>query len=141
VENKTYIYALTCPETEAAYYVGKTRDPVGRYRQHIIPSSLKPVAGTRNGKLTDKQRWVVSLLERGLTPNLAILETLEIQEGEDWFRLDERVLRTEKEWIERLRAAGHPLTTSTLEPQADAERLISEAEERGRALVARAPRY
>lgn len=61
--NTVYIYALLDPGTEEVRYVGKTVAPKWRYRSHLH---------SRNNRA--KRKWILWLHERGLEPDMRILE-------------------------------------------------------------------
>lgn len=62
-----YIYALVDPITKDVKYVGKSKKPKSRYTQHI-----KKLDKTG----TPKKQWLLSLFDKGLKPNMIILETV-----------------------------------------------------------------
>mgnify|MGYP003118992544 CR=1 FL=1 len=62
-----YIYALICPIKKVPRYIGKTKNPKSRYKQHI--------AGAKKKQTTLKEKWLHSLHEKGLQPILKILQT------------------------------------------------------------------
>jgi len=86
---KTFIYGLTDPETGEMRYVGKSNNPKVRYRYHLKDKSTNP----------HKTAWIHKLTERGLKPNLIILEETT---SEQW---EER----ERYWIKHYRDEGAPL--------------------------------
>ena len=61
------IYALLCPETGEIRYIGKSRNSATRLRQHL--SAAKSMT-------TPVNRWVHSLMQRGLAPVLKIAMTV-----------------------------------------------------------------
>lgn len=67
---KTSIYILTDPRTESLVkcYIGKSNDPIRRIRDHLKARGQ-----------TKRDRWIRSLLSKGLQPNLLILEKCENQ--------------------------------------------------------------
>ncbi len=128
---KAYIYALLCPDEQKVRYVGKSLDPTARYKQHIAladrPKDRPPSA---------RHRWLEELKDRGLEPELAILEVLECGEDETRHEHDRRVDDAESRWIVTLAAAGHPLTNGNGYRKAEEARLMDDAWERGRKLAA-----
>ena len=67
----TFIYGLHCPIDNKLKYIGKSNDPIARFRKHRQMSD--------NNHL--KNEWIKSLLDNGLKPSLLILEEVLI---EDW---------------------------------------------------------
>lgn len=136
---ETHIYSLACPIEGKVRYVGKTRDAVVRYKQHISPSGLKPYpTQSASGKRNAKQEWIADLLEQNLKPELAVLEILERGEDEDPRDFDRRGSEAERAWIHRFLRAGAPLAnTFEVGPSAKErdERMMQEARERGRKLA------
>lgn len=56
---KEYVYYLICPIDKQVKYVGKSKNPATRYKQHI----------TKLDKLmTPKRAWLEMLFRRGLKP-------------------------------------------------------------------------
>lgn len=65
---KEYIYYLICPKDGSVKYVGKTKDPKKRYKQHI----------TKLDRLmTPKRIWLEGLFAEGLKPLCRIVEEVE----------------------------------------------------------------
>jgi predicted GIY-YIG superfamily endonuclease len=89
-----YIYALKDPATSAVRYVGYTSDPVKRLRAHLQDA--------RSGVSTHKARWISSLLSRGETPELSVLEECDSNPG-----------TVERHWIAKMLAEGCDLTNAT----------------------------
>lgn len=90
------IYGLRCPADGRFRYVGFSRNAALRYRQHIA-------AATRGKPDYPVYRWIRKIAERGLVPEL---ELLEVGKG-PWESV-------EKRWIEALRIKGHPLLNVAL---------------------------
>jgi len=86
------IYALCCPLTSEARYVGKTINLYTRVRAHLYEKSP-----------SYKKNWITSLKNRGLKPSVKILEVIENSNDEDW---QER----ERWWIHNLKQDGCRLT-------------------------------
>lgn len=61
-----FIYTLSCPDTGLVRYVGRTRDPEYRRRQHLyyaeLPKYNKPFA-----------EWIIGLRQQGKMPVFAIV--------------------------------------------------------------------
>src|SRR5712692_9840227 len=78
-----YIYALIDPRDDTVRYVGVTQDVYFRLHRHIKDTS-KP----------DKRAWINDLEQQGLSPELEILETIEVESD-----IDVVALEREKYWI------------------------------------------
>ena len=90
-----YIYALLDPEARLVRYVGKSTQPHKRLRQHILSA--------RRGGDRRICRWIRSLLERGLLPQMLILERAMQDSWES----------AEQYWITAFREDGADLTNHT----------------------------
>lgn len=91
-EKKQYfIYLLSCPITNEPKYVGQSRNPQKRFKQHC----------RLNDNLANTKRcnWLKSLIEKELKPIMTILET-------DLDCYD----RAEKKWIKHYKDLGFDLT-------------------------------
>lgn len=86
------VYALVDPTTNEARYVGWSKSPSKRLAQHCRASTLRRDASY-------KGRWVAGLMERGVKPELIVLE-----DGPDDWR------EAEQFWIAYLRSLGARLT-------------------------------
>jgi len=93
-----YIYCLVDPDTLEKRYVGKTKNIKERHRKHLLPSYLKPD--------TYKNRWLRKLKANGKKPHITVLSEVDS-------RVDD-INEVEKMWIRVFKAAGHPLTNTTL---------------------------
>jgi hypothetical protein len=88
------IYALRDPrKPDEIRYVGKAKDPIDRFRRHV----------KHNDKERYKCRWIKTLLDVGVMPELVILQIVE--EGE-W-------VVAEQQWIAHYRNLGMKLTNLT----------------------------
>lgn len=96
MESPNFIYALVSPDTGMCRYVGKARFPAKRLRDHLSRSAI--MANTH------KSRWLSSLVSRGLSPELVILE--ELPHGESW-------QQAECQWISYFKFMGASLTNAT----------------------------
>lgn len=128
--NTTYIYGLFCPASEQIRYVGVSKSPVERFRQHISLSDINPASSKG---LSKKQEWIWGLLKSELEPELVILQEVPVL-SERQGQVHPRAKATENEWIVRLLKAGHKLTNSSLPIQQikNDEQIMREAMERGR---------
>ena len=61
-----FIYYLRCPNTNQVKYVGKSKNPKNRFKQHI--SKL-------DKQMTPKRIWLESLFNENKLPILEIIET------------------------------------------------------------------
>lgn len=71
---KEYIYYLICPIENKVRYVGKTKNPKSRYKQHI--SKLDKL-------ITPKRKWLESLFEKKLLPIMKIVEETTVERGRE----------------------------------------------------------
>lgn len=90
-----YIYALRCPKGEIRY-IGKSRDPHERLREHIRTA--------KSGVTHHCANWIRKLLKGGEEPSVEVL--FEVPEGESW-------QEAEISQIALHRAQGHRLTNAT----------------------------
>lgn len=65
---KEYIYYLICPIENIVKYVGKTKNPKNRYKQHIKKLDKQK---------TPKRQWLEFIFEKGLLPKLKVVEEFE----------------------------------------------------------------
>lgn len=73
------IYAEVDPETGEIRYVGRTNRPQRRHAQHL--SDISPMTalwGTERKVWYTRGNWMHTLLEKGLTPSMQILHTVEV---------------------------------------------------------------
>lgn len=89
----TYIYAL-CDENNNIRYIGKSNDVDKRYKNHLKESKRKR---------THKEKWINSMLERGLKPEHFILDECIYS---DWIIMEEY-------WITQVKSWGFKLTNGT----------------------------
>ena len=103
------IYFLGDPVLHEFRYVGQTsKSPEDRFRKHLYESTL--------GK-TYVHRWIRSLLNQGLEPQLFIIADVKTKEEVDIL---------EKYWIKKLRDIGCPLTNLTDGGEGTVGKVISE---------------
>lgn len=93
MKNSTYIYALVDPFTDEIRYVGKSIRPGGRLHDHCNDTSN-----------THRVHWVQSVISRGGTPKLVILEVL--SRSDDW-------QAAERHWIRLCKERGARLVNGT----------------------------
>ena len=67
-----YIYALKDPISGVIRYIGNTKNPKGRYRQHLKDAEKR--------SKTLKQNWIRSLSEKNMQPTMDIIEKIENDE-------------------------------------------------------------
>ncbi len=91
--NARQIYALVDPRDGAVRYVGVSKKVQARLAQHL--SEIQ----------NSKRAWLSELKASGLSPEIKILETVEI-EGD----IDSSSLEREQYWINTLLQLGAPLT-------------------------------
>lgn len=88
----TFIYALVDPNTQQVRYVGKSNNPQVRLYRHFKEKGH-----------TYKNRWLQSLRERGLTPEIRILEEAPVSQWQE----------RERYWIAFYREQGLDLANGT----------------------------
>ena len=64
-KEKNYVYYLIDPRTKEVKYVGKTKNPPSRFKQHI-----KKLDKT----MTPKKKWLLELRAKGLQPKMIIAQ-------------------------------------------------------------------
>lgn len=67
--NKTYIYGLASPIDFRVRYVGKAKNPLVRFNQHL--------GDARKNRPSAKAQWIKSLLDENQSPTMVILELCE----------------------------------------------------------------
>lgn len=85
-KKKVKIYVLINPETNKTHYVGRSVNPAGRYRVHIHLSR-------RSKRKNKKDAWICSLLNKGIKPQMKIIEEV----------INDKAIEREKFWIKELR--------------------------------------
>ena len=95
------IYALIDPRDGTVRYIGVSKEVQTRLAQHL--------SETQNAR----RMWLSELKESGLSPEVEILETIEI-EGD----IDTSSLEREQYWINALLQSGAPLTNISGVPRA-----------------------
>jgi hypothetical protein len=94
-----YIYALIDPRDDMVRYVGVTRDVYFRLSRHVKEAP----------KMDRKGAWISELGQLGLSPELEILETVELEAIEIDADIDVVALEREKYWIHEFLKSGAPL--------------------------------
>jgi GIY-YIG catalytic domain-containing protein len=107
-----YIYALIDPRDDTVRYVGVTRDVYFRLSRHVKDAS----------KMDRKGTWINGLEQLGLSPELEILETVELETIELNADIDVVALEREKYWIHEFLKSGAPLLNISS---------VSQAQQRG----------
>lgn len=90
--NTTFIYALCEPGTRTIRYIGKSDDPLRRFKIHL-----------RDGGVNHKTNWIKVLLSAGQKPDLLILKEVLVIDWEDWERC----------YIRNAKMLGFDLTNGT----------------------------
>lgn len=67
-----YIYVLICPIENKIRYVGKSKNPKTRYKQHLKDAEKK--------QNTKKQKWIRELKSKKLYPIIKIIDKEENEE-------------------------------------------------------------
>lgn len=65
---KEFVYYLICPIDNKVKYVGKSKNPKTRYKQHIKKLDKQS---------TPKREWLEKLFKKGLLPKMIIVEIFE----------------------------------------------------------------
>lgn len=118
---KGYIYTLKSPIDGRIRYVGKTKRPKARKREHCYKCYLK--------RRNRKNNWVKSLLKRGVKPIFEILDYVNYDEIDFY----------EEYWISQFKCWGFDLVNSTnggvglINPSEDIRKKIGD-KSRGRTL-------
>lgn len=128
----SWIYAMKEPDSDEVRYVGASVKPLVRFRDHLSAHSYGAKA---------VRQWVAALKERGLEPELVLLEEVEGQ-NMNGHRPPE-IAEAEDRWIVRLIDEGHRLLNARLPGDKNRlhqrdERLMREAIERGRRMFGEA---
>ena len=92
----THIYGLIDPRTNELRYVGKTRDPASRLREHLLSCKLR--------RKTHCNHWLRSVMDDGARPEIFVLEDVPSDRWEE----------AEQFWIGYARMLGADLTNHTL---------------------------
>jgi group I intron endonuclease len=91
---KYYLYLLIDPTCDSLRYVGFSKDPYNRFKQHVTSKQL-----------CHKTYWINTLKNNGLTPLLKVIDEVENKE---------EALQLEKAYIKDMRLSGIDLTNTTI---------------------------
>ncbi len=69
-DNKVFIYGLSDPISRDVRYIGKSIDPKKRFQAHLSIGQLNRYRSIKNS-------WIKSLLAKGFSPDLVILDCVE----------------------------------------------------------------
>lgn len=92
--NTTFIYALLDPISKNIRYIGKSNNPIKRFKEHINKSKLT---------VTHKNNWILKLSKNNLKPILCIIDEVSIKEWVFW----------ETYWISQCKTWGFNLVNTT----------------------------
>lgn len=93
---KNFIYELIDPETNRVRYIGKTNNPIKRLRDHINECK-------KYGFWTPKNKWILSLIDKGLKPIMNVIEETE----------NDNINELEIDYIKKYREIYDDLTNDT----------------------------
>jgi len=133
-----HIYGLADPETSLIHYVGQSRRVLGRYRDHVNLGALRHFPSLRPKA---RDLWIQDLQNQGQQPELVILDSVTAKEACASGLVPLSVYELEVAWIDRLLAAGHPVTNGPDRRHDKIRRerhevdLLEAAAERGRKLA------
>lgn len=96
IKHKYYIYELLDPRDGSCRYIGKSKNPEKRLKQHLSPYQLK--------KNTPKNAWIKKLKTMGLSPIMRIIA----------ISCETYINNSEIYLIEKYKKNGHNLTNSTI---------------------------
>lgn len=81
-----FIYCLICPKTNVIKYIGKSKNPIKRFRSHLSKNNLL--------ESTKKNNWLVSLLRENLIPIMEIIDEVSEKEIDYWERFYIQLFRS-----------------------------------------------
>lgn len=90
------IYALCDPDTGEIRYIGKSKNSMKRFKEHLSDISLRD-----NHR---KNNWIKSLMKRGKIPNVKIIQKID---------RDNQLNQAEIYWIKYFKKHGYNLTNMT----------------------------
>lgn len=91
-------YALIDPRNGEPFYVGHTVDLEGRFQSHILSGQIALDMNRPREGLTAKEGYIAALLEKGIEPEVLVLDESRCTASESRLR--------EREWCERLARTG-----------------------------------
>lgn len=91
-DSPVYIYVLVDPRNCAVRYVGKTFDPVARFRMHMTEGRVWPANDSRIG-------WLKALIAEGLKPRMFVVEVVRYKASKE----------AEWKWVRHYHRAGADL--------------------------------
>lgn len=118
---KFSIYALKDPVTNRVFYIGRSKHPSTRILQHVSEAQnykasqqitedqlfgLEKFLKRGTGSLK-KMKWINNIIEKGLQPELIILDEWDCFDVADANRLEDA-------WIAEMKRRGEPLTNRIL---------------------------
>lgn len=104
-----YIYGLKDPQTQKVRYIGRTRSLKTRMKGHLSKAKRK---------ITHRDCWISSLMEKDLKPEMILLETLEDMSWSISYAV-------ERSWISFMISTGHNLTNHHDRGEGGKDRVIS----------------
>lgn len=102
-EARIHIYVLRDPETKRVHYVGKSTRPGDRLGNHLC--------GSPRDVTSPKGQWVQALRARSLKPEMCIVETGSVEDGDE----------LERKWIAFFAGKGEPLLNVANRPRVKTE--------------------
>lgn len=93
-----HIYGLYDPRNYEVFYVGQAKRPRERFIAHLT-----------DARGLEKSLRIREIVDEGLLPQMAILESIDFEERGVWRCRSEEVKRMEMEWIRRWESRGHRL--------------------------------
>lgn len=72
---EVYIYGLIDPSKNELRYIGKSINPESRFRKHLQDSKKK---------ISYKDKWIFSLIEKEIKPELIIIDIIKNENWENW---------------------------------------------------------